>query len=306
MSSNASKLLVSPSGRSAALAALGMRGGSRPPLADERAIRALYEFSHRRRESRPLIRMVHHMACTGGTLIARSLNAQPNALVLSEVDPLSTIQLKTMRSRFAPTDPILMARVGLFPISDADAVEMFRSSVDVLRQRLERQGRRLILRSHPHSQFCTDQDWNARPTLRDMYAGLCETLSIVTVRHPLDSWLSLVANGWNHFSPFNIDEYARRYLAFLDSYSDIAMFKYETFVSDPDEEMRRICDHLSLTYNSDWRLLISAFKLSGDSGRKGDAIMLRPRRETPDAVLEEAGASPRFVDLCDRLGYEQS
>jgi len=304
MNESTQRELISSSEREDPLVILDARFGGRRVAADSNAIAALLERSRKRVPERQLVRMVHHMACTGGTLFARSLNAQPNTFVLSEVDPLSTIQLATMRSRFAPTDPILMARVALLPVSDEVAVEMFRASVDVLRARLDRQGRHLILRGHAHSQFCTEQDWAARPTLIEMFAETCNTASIVTVRHPLDSWLSLIQNNWKPFEPFTIDEYAHRYHAFLDRHTAPPMFKYENFVNDPDAQMRQICEALELNYNSDWRLLISAFKLSGDSGRKGDAITERPRRDAPDAVLEEAGISSSFLELCERLEYQ--
>ena len=282
-----------------------IRGRRRSAHADPDALRQVLERARSRsRAERPLLRMVHHMACTGGTLVSRALQAQPNTLVLSEVDPLSPIQIKAMRSRFAPTDPILLARAGIAPINDGVAVDMFQASVSVLRAYLDRQGRRLVLRSHAHSQFCTEVDWDQRPTLTEMFADDYRTADIVTVRHPLDSWPSLIANDWRHFEPFTLDEYARRYLAFLDRHEGIALFKYETFVTDPDTETRRMCDELDLSYISDWQALISAVRLSGDSGRRGDAIIPRPRRDVPEVVLEEAGSSAHFLDLCRRLGYQ--
>ncbi|BDX00687.1 sulfotransferase family protein [Maricaulis maris] len=250
------------------------------------------------------IRTVHHFACTGGTLIARGLQSQPNALLLSEVDPLSTIQLNTQRSRFAPTDPILLARGALSPIDEDTAVEMFCASMKALHGRMHRIGRRLILRDHAHSQFCTDADWEGRPTLAAMLADWFPLRSIVTVRHPIDSYLALDRNDWRHFSPFSLEEYARRYLAFLSAYQNIAIVRYERFVSDPDETMREICRHLELAYNPDWKALISVMRLSGDSGRSGDKIAPRSRRDYSDELVVEAEASGAYQDLCLQLGYD--
>ncbi|WP_158025524.1 MULTISPECIES: sulfotransferase [Maricaulis] len=250
------------------------------------------------------IRTIHHFACTGGTLIARGLQSQPNSLLLSEVDPLSTAQLNTQRSRFAPTDPILLARGALNPVDEGTAVEMFGAAVKVLYTRLNRTGRRLILRDHTHSQFCTDVDYGARPTLAAMLADVAPLRSIVTVRHPIDSYLALDQNGWRHFSPFSLEEYARRYLAFLAAYEDVAIIRYESFVSDPDETMRGICRRLELVYNPDWKALLSAVQLSGDSGRRGDKIAPRSRRAYSDDLVQEAQASTSYQALCLQLGYD--
>lgn len=254
----------------------------------------------------PVVRTVHHFACTGGTLISRGLQSQPNTMLLSEVDPLSTIQLKTQRSRFAPTDPILLARGALNPVDDETAIDMFLASLDVLCHALHEVGRNLVLRDHAHSQFCTEVDWKARPSLGGMLRGVVPMHSIVTVRHPVDSFLALERNNWRHFSPFSLDEYSRRYAAFLDEYDGIPTIRYERFVSDPDETMREICRHLDLPYNADWKALISIMKLSGDSGRRGDRISPRPRREYSDQLAQEARASSAYTELCERMGYDTS
>ncbi|WP_300540861.1 sulfotransferase [Maricaulis sp.] len=255
------------------------------------------------REAVP-IRTIHHFACTGGTLIAKGLQSQPNTLLLSEMDPLSTIQLTTQRSRFAPTDPILLARSALSPISDITAVEMFVAAMKVLHDRMNGIGRRLILRDHAHSQFCTDVDWRQRPSLADMLTEVAPLRSIVTVRHPIDSFLALDRNQWCHFSPPTLDEYARRYLAFLSTYENVPIVRYETFVSDPDETMRGICKQLDLPYNSDWKALISVMRLSGDSGRRGNKIAPRVRREYSEELVQEAQMSTSYQELCVRLGYD--
>ena len=250
------------------------------------------------------IRTIHHLACTGGTLMARGLQSQPNTLLLSEVDPLSTLQYKTQRSRFAPTDPILLARGALNPIDDIIAVEMFKASVKVLHHRMHQIGRSLILRDHAHSQFCTEADWSTRPSLAQMLADEVPLRSVVSVRHPIDSYLALERNNWSHFSPFTLEEYSRRYLAFLSAYENVPIIKYERFVTDTDETMRDVCKYLDLSYNSDWKVLISIMKMSGDSGRRGDKIELRPRREFTKDIVQETQSSASYLDLCHRLGYD--
>jgi hypothetical protein len=255
------------------------------------------------REPTP-VRTIHHFACTGGTLISRGLQSQPNTLLLSEVDPLSTLQFKTQRSRFAPTDPILLARGALNPIDETTAVEMFVASVKALHGRMRQIGRHLILRDHAHSHYCTEVDWSARPGLANMLVGVVPLRSIVSVRHPIDSFIALERNNWCHFSPFTLEEYSRRYLAFLSAYEHVPIVRYERFVSDPDETMREICMHLALSYNPDWKALISIMKMSGDSGRRGDKIAPRSRRDYTEDLVQEAQASVSYLDLCQRLGYD--
>ncbi len=250
------------------------------------------------------IRTVHHFACTGGTLFSKGVQSQPNTLVLSEVDPLSSLHTKTRQSRFAPTDPILLARNVRNPIDTDTAVSMFRASIGALYERLSRTGRNLVLRDHAHSRFCTETPWRERPGLREMVEELAPVRSIVTVRHPIDSWLALAWNDWRHFSPFCLEEYAIRYLAFLDAHSDLPLIRYETFTEDPDRSMREICDILELRFNPDWKMLICVMNLSGDSGRRSHKITPRCRRIYTSDLVKEAADSQGYRSLCARLGYE--
>src|SRR5690606_26210779 len=43
----------------------------------------------RRFERKEPVRIVHHFACTGGTLICKCIAAMPNTQLLSEVNPLN-------------------------------------------------------------------------------------------------------------------------------------------------------------------------------------------------------------------------
>lgn len=169
------------------------------------------------------IRAVHHLACTGGTLIAR----------------------KT-------------------------AVTM-------------------VLRDHSHSQFMCAGEIPDRPGLREILAEKYKLHSLVTVRHPLDSFLSLRDNNWVDFSPDTLTEYACRYQVFLEHHAKLEILRYEDLLKSPEQQMQHICAVLNLNYNDGFMDVFSALSLSGDSGRSGDTIGLRPRKPIPESI--------RVVDL---------
>lgn len=253
------------------------------------------------------IRSIHHMACTGGTLICKGLSVMPNVTLLSEVDPLSHMGLPRPRATppFRPTDLIYAARVALRPVDDALAGRMGLAAIEVLRKSLAEEGRQLCLRDHAHSQYCTGDDPEGRPSLYDMLRDAGPVLSVVTVRHPLDAFLSLQKNAWLHFRPDTLEEYARRYSLFLDHHVDLPIFRYEDFVAAPETVLKQICAVLELVYEPGVETLLPIVQMSGDSGRKSNRrIAPRPRRAVPDVLAREAGKSPTYQQLCDRLGYD--
>ena len=279
----------------------GTRYGASQPLPSllERCQQYIAADQQPRKEP---IRLIHHFACTGGTLITKCLACSPNVHVLSEVDPLSP--MAPANGKFNPTDLIQLVQHGNRGTSVEEKLALFQATFGVLYNSAAAKGLRMLVRDHTHSHFCTGSELESRPSLGQILAERYQTQAIITVRHPLDSWLSLVENGWASFQPATLEEYARRYQAFLDINPDVRIFKYEDFVATPDEVLGEMCKALELPFSADFQLLFNAHSFSGDSGRTGTFIAPRERRPVADEVMAEVHGSPAFRALCRQLNYE--
>lgn len=253
-------------------------------------------------EDREPIRTVHHFACTGGTLISKCIASLPNAHLLSEVDPLSDLA-KPPRGSFTPTNLIDLVRSGTRELEARELEKIFLGGLASVYAHDYLRGLRLILRDHAHSQFCVGNAVKDRQTLRELVGEEYDLRSIVTIRHPVESYVSLRQNGWLHFQPATFDEYALRYMRFLDRYEDCKWFKYEEFCSDPLAMMREICLSLDMTFDSGCIDIFPVYRISGDSGRSARMIEGRPRKEVPEVIADELDRSSIIADLCQRMGY---
>ena len=249
------------------------------------------------------IRTIHHFACTGGTLISKCLASLPNTQLLSEVNPFSA-QALGGNTGFFPTDLLRLAHAGSRDVDDELVGSIFLRGLEAIYENTQRNGLRLILRDHAHSHFAVGEGTEHKPTLREIVAREFATVSVVTVRHPIDSYLSLRHNGWVDFKPGCTEEYARRYNSFLDRYEGVETFRYEDFVEDPECVLESMCKALELVYAPSFLDIFPAHTLSGDSGRSGDTIAPRARREIDEAFLEEAMKATSMHLLCNRLNYE--
>jgi len=249
------------------------------------------------------LRTIHHFACTGGTLFAKCLAAMPNSAVLNELDPLSRLAGAAV-GRFGPTD--LVGHILTLPIDTRDelASDVFMHGLSRVHAKLVGLGIDLIIRDHAHSHFCCGDNVRPRPSFYQLLANSFPLKSILTVRHPMDSYLSLMENRWLHFSPTTIDEYARRYLLFLESHSDLPIFKYEALVAQPQVTMQTICTTLSLPFASEFEDIFPVFQFSGDSGRSGSDISPRPRRSIDRELADQARQSKMLGELCRKLDYD--
>lgn len=243
------------------------------------------------------IRTVHHFACTGGTLISKCIASMPNTQLLSEIDPLSMAQQSPSKPRFAPTDMITLMRQSTRGATPELIMKLFLSNLEVIHSESICSGLRLVLRDHAHSHYCRDEPSPDRPSLRSLVASRFPVLSLVTVRDPIDSYLSLKANGWLHFIPATFDEYCRRYIDFIHAHDGIPVVHYENFVAHPKIEMEKICRILDLPFNPEFCDLFDVYRITGDSGRSGRSIEARSRQSDAAGLVDEMSSSTVYQQL---------
>jgi hypothetical protein len=254
-----------------------------------------------RHPGKALIHTMHHLACTGGTVISKCLAAMPRVALVSEVNPLNRFG-----SDFEPTNPLLLLERSHRDLTIEEIKEDFLSRIAQAAKICHNDGVDLVIRDHSHTDFCMGEAPHPLTPITDFLTDQYDLVSVVTVRHPLDSYLGLFAQGWHtQFTPSTLEEYSRRYLAFLDRYQGLPLRRYEDFCTGPEAFMQELCELLELEYSSSFLGRFGTIKLSGDSGRSSDSeIALRPRRPIPEEMQVELESSPAFQKLLKRLDYQ--
>ena len=268
---------------------------------------ALFEewskFSEIEVPQKPPIRVIQHLSCTGGTLLSKCLAAMPNVALLSEVNPLSKMLLGSM-TRCAPTDLTFLAKQGGFPLVEELSEKIFRADINVISEHVKQLGKHLLIREHSHSDYLVGKSSNEYSTIRKLLNDDYPMLSVLTVRHPVDSYLSLLKLDWITFTPKTFEEYCKRYLSFIKQNQNIPLYKYEDFVENPSTELRHICQTLELPFNENFQDVFDVNAFSGDSGRSSSIIEKRERRQIDEGVSIEINESAKYLQLCELLKYE--
>jgi hypothetical protein len=251
------------------------------------------------------IRSIHHFACSGGTVLSKCIAAMPNTFLISEVHPTTKLTINPSVTEFRPTDLTSLGRYAELPKMDELAEKIFLSNVQVVNEHLNTLSAKLVLREHTHSDYCLG-DENAvasEPVLIRLLKREYSHRKIATVRDPIDSFISLQNNGWVHFSPSSFDQYCERLLAFISHFRSDEIVKYEDFVDQPKLVMKRISEILDIDYSSEFEDVFSIFKVTGDSGRSGDKINKRGRREVTKEFQDEIKNSTAYNKLKTNLQY---
>jgi hypothetical protein len=258
------------------------------------------------RQQRPpdAARTVHHFASCGGRLICKYIAAMPNVQLLSEIDPLRTMQYRHEQGpRSAPTDMLTLLRQDTRGDRQDPPVELTHQELRLVDADATERGQRLAVRDHPHSQFCYGATIPARPTLPDLLQLVLPLRSIMTVLGPVSRFISSTQNRWFQFTPPSLDDYCRRYLEFLDRHSGLPVFKYGDFMARPALVLQHICEVLDLPFNDGFDGVFEDFKLSGDSGSSGGRLAPRGPRDSETEFRAAPRASAHYRSLVDRLGY---
>lgn len=245
------------------------------------------QVCEKHKQEKPTIRIIHHLACSGGTLISKCISAMPNVYLLSEVHPYTDLATGTGKPKYAPSDIASLSKYAGIPKQRELAGKLFKQSVDQVYQHVTAQGGILVLRDHTHADFNTQEPIPEKSALIALLEEDYEIKSVLTLRDPIDSYASLVKNGWLHFEPQTFDEYCRRLLLLLEQFEAKQIYKYEEFLKAPQEQMLATAKALDLPFDETFEDVFGMFKVTGDSGRSGDIIQPRTRLVS-DEILEEA------------------
>lgn len=258
--------------------------------------------------SKPVIPVLRHLARSGGTVISRCIGCMRGVAMLSEVHPANMVV----------TQPIRQAREWFGLVTDADITRWKRAGpptllqlVALCEQRAKAGGKRLVLRDWTHLDYIGVP--YAEPSMGfavgDALAGAYGVAEAVTVRHPLDQFLSLarmdIMRG--RLTPAG---YLRGCAAFAEHAAEVGFVRYEDFTADPEPALRTLCERLTLEYDPSWRERWSSYTrvtgdtASGSRGSRSSEIRPMPRGPLPDGLHEGFLASADYRRACGLLGYE--
>jgi hypothetical protein len=256
---------------------------------------------------RPTIRLLHHLARTGGTVISKCLACMEGVVLLSEIHPAG-VRFDNMNplnqahdwfGLLTPADIAMLERRGPLPFADAIAL---------VHARAAGRGALLVIRDWTHLDF-TGVPYVPRPPyalgLVEALAPSFDILHMATVRHPIDQWLSLrrlrVMQG-----VIDLPTFLYGYRRFAELCPAIGFVRYEDFASDPEAALRALCARLAVPYDAGFRHRWSAYaRMTGDVRRTAadSRIRLPARPPVEPSLLAAFAENADYRRAIELLGY---
>jgi len=253
---------------------------------------------------KPTIRVLHHLARSGGTVISKCLAVMDSVVLLSEIHPLGIEQF----------NPLVQAREWFQLVSGDESRARgkmnrsgFLDAIALIHRRCDERDKRLVIRDWSHLDFTGVpfvQDPSYRLQTADVLRDRFDAVHIATVRHPLDQLLSLRRLA-------NIQEYwdepaiLRGFRCFAERAVEVGFLRYEDFVADPDRVLRELCERLQLEFDDGYKDRWADYRnITGAVVSKGTTIQAEPRGAVDLELLGRLSGNDDYQTILELLGYE--
>ncbi|MDP2355749.1 MAG: hypothetical protein Q8M31_06770 [Beijerinckiaceae bacterium] len=129
------------------------------------------------------------------------------------------------------------------------------------------------------------------------------TAAMIAACHPLQSWLEARHRGRLGFSPARLEDFAERYLAFLNNHDGLPTVTSSDIAADPATAIARFANALKLPLSDYVRQEAASFQPEDLLPRQEPGgPMLRDVNGAP--ATDEPLDTPAYCELCARLGFD--
>ena len=258
-----------------------------------------------RQDGFPTIRVLHQMARTGGTLLAKCLASMRGVVLLSEIHPKGL-------SKFSPLTQARKWYPGLLDEGEIGRLfatdPSFREVIMYINQKAQARGERLLVRDWSHLDF-TGVPHVPTPSYRlataEALAPDSRLVHAACVRHPIDQWLS-VSKLTNMSDRLQMEAFMQGCRHFAEAATDIGFVRYEDFTQNPDAILRVICEKLEIDFDPSYRERWADYhNVTGDDGRYSNSREIKQIAwgEVPPELLSRLANNRDYRMVCELLGY---
>ena len=256
------------------------------------------------------LRIIHNMARSGSTLICKCLGCMEGVALLSELHPraLSLFNpLKQAAEWFG-----LLSQKDLADLNKQGAAT-FSDAIALIEQRCSERGNTLVLRDWAHLDY-TGYPFVTAPAFSPLlYTELTERFDIIrisTTRDPVAQWQSLIQLAVMQqplrSGAFGLDQFLAGYRKYAELCVETGFIRYEDFLSNPAQVMRRLCGHLQIRFDPEFINKWHDYKtITGDinNPRSSDEIKMPPKRPVEPDLRKAFLANANYRRACELLGY---
>ena len=219
-----------------------------------------------------ILRLVHNLPKTGGTIISKCLGAQKNVVLLSEIHPRGQEIRDKMNKNSFIGDPIYQAYKWNNLMTDEEYKiyrnhnKDFESKIDFITEKVLSSSKYLIIRDWSFVDFFGKP--YTKPTNKNMLLKMLERkfkiLNVFILRSPIETLISCYKNLPFFKDNYDLDFFLNAYRNYFLSASKDRIFKYEDFFNKPNDVLKQMCEILKIEYTDEYTKNMKNIMLTGN------------------------------------------
>ncbi len=272
---------------------------------------------------------VHHVAASGGSIVSQVLAAATNSVLISEINPLGSIHgYRGLKPHYDPTSLVWHLVCNSEELSPKLKLRYFFGQLDISIEHVKGLSKNLLLRDHSHTTFNflnKNLKFNKKKldslfleSINYFYTEKSDTFDfprtkpIISIRHPLDSYVASRKKGWLPVycgDEINLDNYCNGLLNFqnyMKNEASAVVLRYEDLCVNFETCLENLFLNLEMEYKIPSLEEINLIKVTGKSGRKSVDIEIRERliSDIDDSLKSQVETSKNYKKYCELNGYD--
>ena len=218
------------------------------------------------------IRIIHNLPRSGGTIISKSISAQKNISLLSEIHPIGPNVREKMKAQPVWGDPLYQFQswYKLFNDKEYDEIKEsnldFLSKIKMINQRVKNKKKTLVIRDWSFVDFFGKpfvDPINEISILKELSNDF-EIKNIFIIRDPIEMFISC-NNGLNFFrNNYSFDTFLDAYESYFENIKQDNYIKFENFIDNPIQNLKKISQLLDFKYDENYYKNLANIKITGD------------------------------------------
>ena len=230
------------------------------------------------------IRIIHNLPRTGGTIISKSVSAHKNIILLSEIHPEGIEIRKQMGVQPDWGDPLYQFQNWYNPFKAEEYEQIKSSNLDFLSKikliynKVKNENKKLILRDWSFVDFFGEPyiKPSEKNSLYEILSNNFEIKNIYLLRDPIEMFISCNTKLSFFSKNYTFDTFLKGYNAYLENIKENKFIKFESFIQNTSENLRKISRILDFKYDENYYKNLENTRITGDVGAtKSTAINIK-------------------------------
>ena len=256
------------------------------------------------------IRLIHNLPRSGGTIISKSLGAQKDVILLSEIHPKGFEISKKFGAKTPIFDPIFQSQKwnNLFKEEEYKKIcssdFKFDEKIDLIYEKTELANKKLIIRDWAFV------DYFGKPFIEPTYKNSLleilnkkyEILNLYIMRDPLKVYTSCLNNLVFFGKHYDFDFFLKGYRNFLLNINKTNICIFENFIKEPEKNLQKMCNILKIQYDHNYLIKLKDVNLTGDDNairslKIHDKDTISKKKFNEEEILNKIKNHPDFIKL---------